>query len=205
MRNCVLTTIMNLEHNGFYTKHFISADIAANWLAEQVPEGSEVAFGGSVTLREIKLEEKLAARNIKLNNHWQPDLSEAEREISVRKPFTDLAYFTSANAITTQGEIMNVDGHGNRVAATIFGPKQVFIVVGENKICDNISAAFKRIEEIAAPKNAARLNKRTPCVEAGHCCNCDSPDRICRAYVILKRPTSGTKVTVVIISARLGY
>ncbi len=205
MKNYVLTTIKSLEYNGFSAKYFVSGADASDWLAEQVPEGQEVSFGGSVTLRQIKLEEKLAARNIKLNNHWQPGLSEAEREISVRKPFSGLVYFSSANAITKQGEIVNVDGNGNRVAATIFGPKQVYIVVGENKICDDIAAAFKRIETIAAPKNATRLNKHTPCVEAGHCCNCNSPERICNAYAILKRPTSAVKTTVVIIGEELGY
>jgi hypothetical protein len=113
-------------------------------------------------------------------------------------------YITSSNAVTKDGKLVNMDGFGNRVAAISCGPKQVLIVVGTNKIVNDVDEGIERIKEIAAPLNAKRLNKNTPCVESGICEDCDSPERICRVISIVTRPYEN-RVTIYLIDEELGY
>ena len=113
---------------------------------------------------------------------------------------------TRANAITEDGVIVNIDGTGNRVAASIFGPKRVVYVIGRNKIVDGgVDAAIARIKKFACPPNAKRLGKKTPCAATGVCADCDSPDRICKVTAIFDRRPTGTPTAVYVVDADLGY
>ena len=113
-------------------------------------------------------------------------------------------YLTSSNAIDRNGNLYNIDGNGNRVAAMIYGPKKVIVIVGMNKIFDDEDSAIQHIKNISCPANALRLHKNTPCVQVGKCVDCQSDDRICSAYVkIARQPLS--RMTVLVINEELGY
>ena len=132
-------------------------------------------------------------------------MSKEEVLEALRGEINSDVFLTSSNAVTMDGKLVNKDMIGNRVAAMIFGPKRVFVVVGVNKIVENVKEALERIERVAAPLNAKRLGVKTPCVETGYCTDCDSPDRICRVTTIIERRPSRTDLTVVLVNENLGY
>ena len=129
------------------------------------------------------------------------------------KSFSCDAYLTSSNAVTQNGELINVDGHGNRVSALIFGPKKVIYILGANKIVEDIKEGFKRVKTVAAPKNAKRLGTDTPCKTLGHCIfpdadmteGCDSPDRMCAYYAVTAKQRNKDRIKVIITPEHLGY
>ena len=111
----------------------------------------------------------------------------------------------STNAITLEGELVNIDGHGNRVAALIWGPKQVIILAGMNKVCPTVEDAYRRVKNIASPANAIRLNKKTPCAQTGACGDCYSPDCICSHTVVTRRCGTPGRIKIILIGGDLGY
>ena len=115
------------------------------------------------------------------------------------------AYFTSSNAVTENGELYNVDGNGNRVAAMLYGPEKVIVICGVNKIVKNVEEAIKRNRECAAPINAKRLNKETPCSKVGYCMDCKSKDRICNEYTLIKRQNRKERMHIIFLNENLGY
>ncbi|HHX59182.1 MAG TPA: LUD domain-containing protein [Epulopiscium sp.] len=130
---------------------------------------------------------------------WYVDIKEI-----FRQSFLSDTYLTSSNAITEAGELYNVDGNGNRVAAMLYGPDQVIVVVGINKLVKNIDQAILRVEGIAAPANNKRLNKNNPCTTVGHCTDCKNEGRICNQYTVIRRGAKG-RITVIIVNKELGY
>ena len=118
--------------------------------------------------------------------------------------FADL-YVTSTNALTRRGELVNLDGLGNRIAAMIYGPAQVVLFVGRNKICEDLDAAILHITEFAAPANCIRLARKTPCVKTGSCLDCKSPERICNAWSIIKKPNPAGRIHILLINQDLGF
>ncbi len=201
----VKQTILALKDNGFEVESFENKEAAADWISQQMVEDEIVAFGGSMTLQAMGLKEKLIACGVDFLDYRQPDLRPEDSHDMKRQCFFADSYFLSANAITADGTIFNVDATGNRVAALTFGPDKVYIIAGTNKICRNLDEAHQRVEQIAGPKNCVRLNKKTPCVTTRVCMDCESEDRICRVYSVLRRPTTNMKVTVVLIEEVLGY
>ncbi|MDG6878257.1 hypothetical protein Cp4433_02550 [Clostridium perfringens] len=103
------------------------------------------------------------------------------------------------------GEIYNVDGNGNRVAAMLYGPDKVIIVAGYNKIVENLSEAIQRNRRISAPANAKRLNKKTPCAKVGNCMDCKSPEKICREYTLIRSQSNSNRIHVIFLNEELGY
>ncbi|MEG1500822.1 MAG: lactate utilization protein [Clostridiales bacterium] len=213
MEDNIKNALASLNKNGFSAFYFANKQEAVDFILQQVEPGSKVAFGGSVTLGQLSLRESLEEHGINYIDYRREDLSDEERKQVSAEDLKDLsrlsffadAYFSSANAITEDGLIFNVDGRGNRVAATIYGPNVVYIVVGKNKICLDLPAAYRRLEEIAAPLNCRRLGKKTPCLKTGQCQDCAAGERICNIYTIMQRQPSGTKVNVLIIDEELGY
>lgn len=187
----------NLEAHGFVTSYFQTAQEAADYLNSQI-DGVTVGFGGSMTLREMDLYNKLVSHNQAIW-HWESG--------TLAQAATADVYVTSANGVAETGEIINIDGTGNRVASTIYGHKKVYFVIGVNKIAPDYDAALWRARNIASPKNAQRLNKKTPCaVKGDKCYNCSSPERICRALAVLwEKPTGVGEAEVVIVNQELGY
>ncbi|SNR91529.1 Uncharacterised ACR, YkgG family COG1556 [Anaerovirgula multivorans] len=129
---------------------------------------------------------------------------EEKKEI-YRKSFSADAFLCSTNALTEEGELYNIDGNGSRVAAMIYGPYQVIIVTGMNKIVRSLEEAEKRVRQYAAPLDAKRLNKKTPCVTLGYCIDCKSEERICNDFVVIKRQFNKGRIKVIIVGKHLGY
>ena len=187
----------NLENNGFACTRFATAKQAAEYLNNKI-DGKSVSFGGSVTLQEMGLAEQLQEHN-KMIWHWSNGTIEEAANTQV--------YMCSVNGIAETGEIINIDGTGNRVASTIFGHDELYLVVGSQKICPDYDSALYRARNVAAPKNAQRLKRNTPCaVKADKCYNCNSPERICKALTVLwKKPTGIKYAEVLIIDEEIGY
>ncbi len=193
-----------LTKRGFDARTVASNEEAIEEALRIIPPDVAVGCGGSVTLRQIGLLEKLRERgnNVVAHEHGMDPLD----ALAIRKEaVTCPCFMASANAVTLEGEIMNVDGIGNRVAGTIFGPSTVVIVAGANKIVEDIQAARARIREYAAPANARRLGIPVPCVETGHCMDCASEANICRVSVIMHRPPGLTDVKVILVPEELGF
>ena len=187
----------NLAQRGFTVHCFDTAQQAADYLDGQIDQTS-VAFGGSVTVQEMGLYPRLAAHNQAIW-HWEGGDAKAAMNTEV--------YITSVNGLAETGELINIDGNGNRVASTLYGHRRVYFVVGVNKLAPDYDAALWRARNIASPKNAQRLKKKTPCaVKGDRCYDCNSPDRICRGLTVLWRPLNGADVTeVLLINQDLGY
>lgn len=197
-----------LERRGF--KAFVARDRgeALGKVLELIPGGAKVGIGGSLTVREVGIPEALEARGCRIVHHWIPGIS-PERDMALRREaLTADFYLTSANAITEDGLIVNMDAVGNRTSAMTFGPSNVIIVAGLNKIVKGLDGAIERIRNIAAPLNASRLKRNVPCAKEGKCVDvkegCDSPDRICRVMTIFERRPTRTNAFVILIGEALG-
>lgn len=190
----------NFEGHGFLTSFFSAKEEAAAYLAEHI-RGEVVGIGGSMTILEMGVEELLKEHN-EVIWHWR----EPGRE-TLERASRATVYLCSANGAAATGELVNIDGNGNRTAMTLFGPRKVYFVVGRNKICPDLSGAYERAKHIASPKNAMRFEKDIPCRKSGGetCYDCKSPERICRATVILERPCTSMEVEVVFVDEDLGY
>lgn len=193
----ITKTAQNLEKRGFVVRCFDTAEQAADYLDRQIDQTS-VAFGGSVTAQQMGLYPRLAAHNRAIW-HWEGG--------TLQEAMSTDAYITSVNGLAETGELINIDGTGNRVASTLFGHRRVYFVVGVNKIAPDYDAALWRARNIASPKNAQRLGRKTPCaVKGDRCYNCSSPERICRGLTVLWEPMGGAEVTeVLLINQELGY
>ena len=192
----------NLERNGFVVSYYETAAEATAALVESI-KGKTVGFGGSCTLRDMGLFEALSENN-QVFWHWkQQPMNEIRSKANAAE-----VYLTSLNGVAETGELINIDGDGNRLAATTFGDKKVYFIIGVNKIAPDFHSALNRARNIAAPLNARRLNKETPCALGSEvkCYNCQSPNRICKGITILERKLGGvTEMEVMIINEELGY
>lgn len=192
-----------LEARQFEVSTFATAADAAKYLNEQI-DGMTVSFGGSVTLKEMGVLEMLAAHNT-MSDYWNVPEGADVRENCIASMTSDI-YLTSVNGLAETGEIINIDGTGNRVSGELFGHKKVYFVVGRNKLAPTYDEALWRARNIASPKNAQRLGMKTPCaVKADHCYDCKSPQRICRALVVLWEKVKSCEMEVVLIDEELGY
>jgi L-lactate utilization protein LutB len=190
---------INFEKHGFYTKYFETKEEATAYIASQI-KGRTVGFGGSITVRQMGLFEALSQNNVTVWHHHIP--GDEVKQLAAHAKI----YITSANAVSQTGEIVNIDGAGNRIAMTLYGPEKVYYVVGKNKIMSTLHEALYRAKNIACPKNAQRLHVKTPCaVNGDRCYDCDSPDRICRCTIILDRAPSNLPSEIVFINEDLGY
>lgn len=190
----------NFENHRFHTSYFETKEEAASYLKEQI-RGTTVGFGGAMTSKEMGLYELLKEENT-VYWHWiTPGLETLKQAQNAE------VYILSANGVSETGELVNIDGNGNRVASSIFGPKKVYYIVGKNKIAPDLSSAMKRARDVAAAKNAVRLNRATPCAANGgeQCYNCNSPERICGVTVIVERPSTGMDVEILFVNEELGY
>lgn len=176
-----------------------------------IPEGSTVGIGDSVTLRQIGVVDALEKGNYVFLNPWRPRISVEEGINLKKRALTSDVFLTGTNALTLDGKIVNVDGLGNRVAAMLFGPDKVIIVIGINKIVENLEEALERIRNTAAPLNVKRhpdFDPMPPCGTSGVCSDCSSPWRICNKTVIIERQYNNSKykpiIAVVIADEELG-
>ncbi|WP_305041785.1 lactate utilization protein [Geoalkalibacter sp.] len=194
-----------LERNGFAVQVCESAEEALPFLLQQTDEARTVGFGGSMTLAALDLPARCAAADKQTLVHGRAGLSpEERRQIMAAQQSCDL-FFTSTNALTLKGQLVNIDATGNRVCAMAFGPRRVIVVAGVNKICTDLDAALRRVKETACPPNARRLNFKTPCAATGLCSDCNAPDRICRITTIIDKKPRATEMLVCLINEDLGY
>jgi L-lactate utilization protein LutB len=198
-------TVNALKENGFEVVYASTRSDALQEVLNRVPTDALVGVGGSITVRELGLIDALNQRGHRVAEHWSSDLAPDERMAIRRQQLISDVFLTSSNAITESGHLVNVDGAGNRVAAMIFGPKKVIVVAGVNKIVKNLEEALDRVNDVAAPMNAKRLNRKTPCAVTGQCTDCRSPERICNITTIINRKPGRTDVTVLLVGEELGY
>jgi L-lactate utilization protein LutB len=197
--------VKNLVQHGFDAHFFPARDAAREAILKMVAHHQSFGFGGSETTRALGLVEALSARGKTLFDHWPAGLG-PEEVVEIRKnQMRADCFFTSANAIAATGEVVNVDGCGNRTNAMCFGPAKVVIVAGMNKVRPTLEAALARVREVAGPMRAKSLNMPTPCTKTGTCHDCNTPQRICRITVILHRRPALTDVSVVLIGEELGF
>lgn len=198
-------TIKNLNaHNmeGYYVE---DREQLFQKLKEFIAEGSTVGVGDSMTLFETKIIDYLRNGNFNFLDKYEEKLTKDEKREIYIKNFSADTFICSTNALTEGGELYNIDGNGSRVAPMIYGPKQVIIVTGINKIVKNIEEAEIRVRNYAAPIDAKRLNKDTPCMKIGSCVDCKSPNRICNDFVVIRGQFIKGRIKVIIIGESLGY
>ena len=193
-------TRKNLENRGFRAHVFATGADAADYLAQTL-HNTCIGIGGSVTIDEIGVYDRLSADNDVIWRWKKPTPDSRERGAAAE------TFLCSANGVSETGEIVNIDGYGNRVAPTIYGPQRVFLVVGKNKIAPDLNGAIDRARNVAAPLNARRLNRHTPCaVGEPRCHDCRSPEKICGVMtVFFMPPTSIKEFHVLLVNEDLGY
>jgi hypothetical protein len=192
-----------LSKRGFDARYFGSGNEAAETVLEIIPPGATVGAGGSVTLQELGVLERLSEKGARVIFH-KPEMDLAE-SLSARKEALRATFFLcSSNAITMEGELVNTDGIGNRVAGMIFGPETVIVLAGVNKLVADRGEALSRVRNLAAPANARRLGLDLPCVKRGRCVDCRSPMNICRITTIISLKPIWTDLKVFLIGEPLG-
>lgn len=182
-----------------------SPEALISLLQSELTDHATVSVGGSMTLFETGVIEHLRCGRYEFWDRYAGNLDPDALKALYVKSFSADAYFTSANAITEDGGLYNVDGNGNRVAALLYGPKKVFVIAGANKIVKDLEAAKARNRQYAAPANAKRLSRKTPCAVTGVCSDCNSPERICNDYVYMGRQTQKNRIHVILLTGSYGY
>ena len=201
----ILRTIKALEKNNMNGYMVASNVDLISKIEELISPKSKVSCGGSMTLFETGVIDHLKSGRYEFLDRYKEGLTQDEIKEIFRQSFLSDAYVTSTNAITENGEIYNVDANGNRVAAMLYGPDKVIIVAGVNKIVPNVEEAIIRTKEYASPINAKRLNKETPCTKIGRCVECNSDNRICNEYTLIKRQIDKNRIHVIFLNDNLGY
>ena len=192
-----------MKKRGFEAYYVSTAEEAREKALELIPENSVVSWGGSMTIDEIGLKQAVIDRGCKVINRDEAESPEERMEL-MRKALTCDVFLMSANAISEDGQLVNIDGNGNRVAALCFGPKEVIVAAGMNKVAGNLEEAYARARKFAAPVNAQRFNLATPCGKTGLCADCLSPECICSQMVVTRR-ASGGRIKVILVGADLGF
>lgn len=202
--NTANTIIKNLKKRNMMGVFFATREEALEYITSLVKEKTAVSYGGSMTLNEIGVINMLREKDIELYDRGKARTREEVTEI-YRKAFTVNQYFMSTNAITLDGKLVNIDGNGNRVAALIYGPEEVIVVTGMNKVTVDEEAAVKRVQNIASPPNTVRLSMNTPCSKTGMCQQCQTDDCICCEIVTTRRSRQANRIKVVLIGEELGF
>ncbi len=216
MENIINKTAKNLKTNNMVPFVVETKDEILPLLKKLIMEGSSVGVGGSVTLDEISVIPFLREGPYKFFDRYAEGLSRPEAVEIMRQALLADVFLTSSNAVTENGELYNVDGNGNRVAALCFGPKNVIVVIGANKIVKDIKAAEQRVKKIASPKNCNRLSLESPCAKLGECVSiekserqmcdgCNSESRICCSYVVSAYQRNKDRIKVIICKENMGY
>ncbi len=213
----VRTTLENLRRNNFEAEYVPTAADALEKLKSYLTPGCTVGVGGSVTLDEIGAIDLLRSGEYEFLDRYAPALTAAQTKDIFRRSLWADVYVMSTNAITENGELYNVDGRSNRVAALLYGPDSVVVIAGVNKIVTDLDEAIRRHKTVAAPANAARLHCNTPCIRTGKCVSlmrqdedsmcagCASEDRICANYVVSARQRERGRIKVILVGEALGF
>ena len=201
--NTIIKNLNKRQIDGYYCK---DKKIALQKALELIPKGASIGYGGSMTIEEVGLMEAIRSGEYRVINRERESTISAEEQ---RRMYGEICcsdfFLMGTNAITLNGELINIDGRGNRVAFLCYGPQNVLILAGMNKVVTDIEEGMKRARNIAAPPNAIRLNRKTPCAITGKCGNCYSPDCMCGQFVITRRSGIPNRIKVILIGEELGY
>ena len=194
--------VKHLRMHGFGADYFETKEEVLSYLKENIPKGSSIGIGGSVTLTEIGVLSWLTGNEEYhfLDRYHTDDVSRVFHE-----SLNADVYLMSTNALTEEGELYNIDGNGNRLAALIYGPKKVYVIAGTNKIVKNLEEAVSRVGLFSAPANNIRLGKTNPCTKTGQCMHCSTPSTICNQIVTTRRSGTPGRIHVLLVNEALGY
>lgn len=205
MEKRIEKTMANLAKNKMKPYYAKDKQEALQLVESLLQEGQTIACGGSMTLEECGIMQLLRSGKYNFLDRAKPGLTPQDITEIYRKAFFADNYLLSANAITENGELYNVDGNSNRVAALAFGPSSVIVVAGYNKIVPDIDAAVERVKKTAAPANAIRLHCATPCAKVGECMDCHGDGRICCNYLVSAQQRHQDRIKVILVGEELGY
>lgn len=203
-KNQAQTIIKNLEKRNIIGSYYETKEEAKKAILEMIPEGSSVSNGGSMSIIETGVLDAVKSGNYKYIDRMAFSTPEEARKIK-GDIFTCDYFLMSTNAITLDGELINIDGAGSRLAYLVYGPEHVFIITGMNKVVPDVESGYKRVKDIATPANTVRLNKSTPCAVTGRCGDCFSDDCICSQTVITRRSGQKNRIYVFLIGEEIGY
>ncbi|MGN9165370.1 lactate utilization protein [Tissierellaceae bacterium HCP3S3_D8] len=199
------TTLDNLKRNNMQGYFVKNREELFQLLNKLILKNSTIGSGDSDTLEQLGVFDFLRNGDyIFYDKHDENLTSTQKREIYI-KNFSADNFITGCNAITADGKLVNIDGNGSRVAPMIYGPSQVIVIAGKNKIVKNIDKAIERVRQVAAPLDAKRLKKDTPCAKIGRCIDCKHPQRICNSLVVIARQFDSERIRVIIVDEELGY
>lgn len=196
--------IANLKKRNMEGYFYEDSASCVRAILDLIPDGSSISWGGSASVQESGMMDALKNGSYELIDRSLAKTPEEQREIYGRTVMSDY-YFMSTNAITYEGELVNIDGNGNRVACLIHGPRHVIIIAGMNKITTTLEGAFERARTMACPPNAVRLDKKTPCAATGKCGDCLSPDCFCNQIVVTRRSGHTGRIKVFLVAEDLGF
>ncbi len=198
----VIKNLKKRHMDGYYCK---TPQEAVSLASSLMAAGSSVTWGGCMTMKEIGLLDEIKSRHDLVVMDRADANNPEEVEALYRKAFSADTFIMSTNAITLDGELLNIDGTGNRVAALIYGPKQVLVIAGMNKVCKDLDEAMTRVRNIASPPNCIRLDKKTPCASTGVCGDCLSADCICNQIVTTRNSRDPQRIKVILVEGSWGF
>jgi L-lactate utilization protein LutB len=205
MEEKIVKTISSFRKNNIQGYYAANQKELFALLSELIPAGSTVGCGDSVTMEQLGVFEYLKNSDVVFYDKHKPGLTGAEKREIYLDNFRADVFISGTNAVTENGEILNIDGNGSRVAPMIYGPGKVIVIIGSNKITKNSKEGMTRVRQTAAPMDAARLGKETPCAGSGKCSDCKSPDRICNTFVMIARQFKPERIHVIIVDGEHGY
>ena len=194
----IIKGLISRNMSGYYAE---SREAALKQALELIPEGSSVAMGGAMSAHEIGLVDALKAGNYSFIDRD----AYSDKRAAMLAAYDADVFLSSANAITEDGVMVNIDGNSNRVSAIAQGPKKVVFIVGMNKVCNDLDGAMKRARNVAAPINAQRFGLSTPCAHTGACMDCKSPDTICCQFLITRFSRHPGRIHVILVNDSLGF
>lgn len=198
--------VTSLEKHGFTALYCATPQEAAEYIISGAADAVTVGFGGSMSVVSLGVEQRLREQGKEILNHGSSALSRDQKIEIMRRQLTCDLFLSGCNALTLNGELINIDATGNRVAAMLFGPRKVIVVAGRNKLVDGTPEdAIERVKAWATPPNAKRLNFNTPCATTGFCSDCNSPDRLCRVTTIIDRRPRMTDLHVLVVNYDMGF
>ena len=203
-QNLANTIIKNMAKKNMEGYYCATSAEAVEKALSLMPEGASVTWGGSMTLTECGLMDALRTANYEIIDRDTAKTPEEARVMYSKQVMADY-FLMSTNAITIDGELVNIDGRSNRVSCLCWGPQNVIIIAGMNKVAPDVESAIKRVRNMAAPANCVRLNKNTPCAQTGKCGDCYSQESICSQVLITRRSSAPNRIKVSLVGEELGY
>ncbi len=197
----IIKNLASRNMEGFYAE---TKEEALKKALELIPEGASVAWGGSMSIQEIGLKDVVCKGNYKVYNRENAKTPEEKRKIELASYDSDY-FLTSANAVSEDGVLVNIDGNANRVSAIAYGPRNVLMIVGMNKVVKDMDAAVSRARGEAAPVNAQRFGLNTPCSKTGMCFDCKQPDTICCQFLITRYSKHKGRIKIILVNEELGF